>query len=224
MARSAIVSATLQAALLGATSNILAQLMACHGRQTTLQVNWIPVFQFLFFSIISTPPNFIWQQYLESAFPARAPAPSPKTSPSTTEPNPKSRPETHPRPLNVRNTLVKFALDQTLGAAVNTFLFSMYIHSIHMAMPDAPRITGFTKATAYWISPGVIDFSAVDVGVVLGAARAEFWTIVLAGIKLWPAVSLVNYTLVRTVEGRNLVGCIAGLGWGVYMSTVAARS
>ncbi|KAG5929324.1 hypothetical protein E4U53_002465 [Claviceps sorghi] len=100
----------------------------------------------------------------------------------------------------------------------------MYIHSIHMAMPDAPRVTSFTKATGYWISPGVIDFSAVDMGVVLRAARAEFWTIVRAGIKLWPAVSLANYTLVKTVEGRSLVGCIAGLGWGVYMSMVAARS
>lgn len=91
-----------------------------------------------------------------------------------------------------------------------------------MAMPNAPRITSFTKATGYWLSPGVIDFSAVDLGAVLDAAFAEFWTIVFAGVKLWPAVSLVNFTLVKTVEGRNLVGCIAGLGWGVYMSMIAA--
>ncbi|GAO15057.1 hypothetical protein UVI_02048800 [Ustilaginoidea virens] len=90
-------------------------------------------------------------------------------------------------------------------------------------MPHAPRITSFTKATGYWLSPGAIDFSAVDMKVVLDAAFAEFWTIVLAGVKLWPAVSLVNYTLVKTVEGRNLVGCVAGLGWGVYMSMIAAR-
>ncbi|KAG5984490.1 hypothetical protein E4U55_004614, partial [Claviceps digitariae] len=129
-----------------------------------------------------------------------------------------------PQRLNLRNTLLKFTLDQTLGAAVNTLLFSLYIHSIHMAMPDAPRLTSFTDATGYWISPGVIDFSAVDMRVVLEAACGEFWTIVLAGVKLWPLVSLVNYTLVRTVEGRNLVGCVAGLGWGVYMSMIAARS
>lgn len=90
-------------------------------------------------------------------------------------------------------------------------------------MPDAPRITSFTKATGYWISPGVIDFAAVDMGVVWEAALGEFWDIVLAGMKLWPAVSLVNFTLVKTVEGRNLVGCVAGLGWGIYMSMIAAR-
>jgi hypothetical protein len=127
------------------------------------------------------------------------------------------------QPLNVRNTLMKFALDQTIGATFNTLLFSTYIHSIHLAMPHAPRITNFSKATGYWISPGVIDFSAVDMAVVWEAALAEFWPIVIAGMKLWPAVSLLNFTMVKTVEGRNLVGCVAGLGWGVYMSMVAAK-
>ncbi|OAQ67035.1 hypothetical protein VFPPC_16105 [Pochonia chlamydosporia 170] len=200
MARHPIFSATLQAALLGATSNILAQLIDAYKTNKPFEVNWIPVFQFLMFSIISTPPNFLWQDFLESSFPAR------------------SKGE-----LSLRNTLWKFALDQTIGAVFNTLLFSVYIHSIQLAMPDAPRITSFTKATGYWISPGVIDFAAVDMGVVWEAALGEFWDIVLAGMKLWPAVSLVNFTLVKTVEGRNLVGCVAGLGWGIYMSMIAAR-
>ncbi|KAG6066759.1 hypothetical protein E4U32_005406 [Claviceps aff. humidiphila group G2b] len=228
MAPNPIFSATLQAALLGAISNILAQLIQSYRNQTTLEVDWIPVFQFLIFSIISTPPNFIWQDYLESTFPARNP-PSPPPPAATHPQKPSQKPalkktsEQQQQPLNVRNTLTKFFLDQTLGATLNTLLFSLYIHSIHMAMPHAPRLTSFTKAASYWISPGVIDFSAVDTRLVLQAALAEFWTIVSAGIKLWPAVSLLNYTLVRTVEGRSLVGCVAGLGWGVYMSMMAAQ-
>ncbi|QUC18102.1 uncharacterized protein UV8b_02343 [Ustilaginoidea virens] len=216
MARSPIFSATLQAALLGATSNILAQLIEAYRKQAALRVDWIPVFQFLLFSIISTPPNFIWQDFLESTFPARRRRHAAKSPPEAGG-------DAERAPLDKRNTLVKFALDQTVGAVFNTLLFSIYIHSIHLAMPHAPRITSFTKATGYWLSPGAIDFSAVDMKVVLDAAFAEFWTIVLAGVKLWPAVSLVNYTLVKTVEGRNLVGCVAGLGWGVYMSMIAAR-
>ncbi|EXV02089.1 Mpv17/PMP22 family protein [Metarhizium robertsii] len=213
MARNPIFSATLQAALLGATSNILAQLIEAYRKQTAIEVDWIPVFQFLMFSIISTPPNFLWQDFLESSFPARLPpAGQGKAAPAVDE-----------QPLSIRNTLLKFGLDQTVGATFNTLLFSVYIHSIHLAMPDAPRITNFTKATSYWISPGVIDFSAVDMAVVWQAALAEFWTIVVAGMKLWPAVSLVNFTLVKTVEGRNLVGCVAGLGWGIYMSMIAAK-
>ncbi|KAG6136516.1 hypothetical protein E4U12_001170 [Claviceps purpurea] len=234
MAPNPIFSATLQAALLGAISNILAQLIQLYRNQTTLEVDWIPVFQFLIFSIISTPPNFIWQDYLESTFPARnrmppslPPAASSATHPqkptSKTSPEQQQQQQQQQPPLNIRNTLTKFILDQTLGATLNTLLFSLYIHSIHMAMPHAPRLTSFAKAASYWVSPGVIDFSAVDTRLVLQAALAEFWTIVFAGIKLWPAVSLVNYTLVRTVEGRSLVGCVAGLGWGVYMSMMAAQ-
>ncbi|KAG6056223.1 hypothetical protein E4U17_002351 [Claviceps sp. LM77 group G4] len=226
MASNPIFSATLQAALLGAISNILAQLIQSYRNQTALEVDWIPVFQFLIFSIISTPPNFIWQNYLESTFPARnrtPPSPPPAATQSQKPAPKKTSPEQQQQPLNIRNTLTKFILDQTLGATLNTLLFSLYIHSIHMAMPHAPRLTSFTKAASYWVSPGVIDFSVVDTRLVLQAALAEFWTIVLAGIKLWPAVSLLNYTLVRTVEGRSLVGCVAGLGWGVYMSMMAAQ-
>ncbi|KAG5943102.1 hypothetical protein E4U60_006923 [Claviceps pazoutovae] len=230
MAPNPIFSATLQAALLGAISNILAQLIQSYRNQTTLEVDWIPVFQFLIFSIISTPPNFIWQDYLESTFPARIPPaathpqkPSQKTDPKSSPEQQQQQQQQQQQPLNIRNTLTKFILDQTLGATLNTLLFSLYIHSIHMAMPHAPRLTSFTKAASYWVSPEVIDFSAVDTRLVLQAALAEFWTIVFAGIKLWPAVSLVNYTLVRTVEGRSLVGCVAGLGWGVYMSMMAAK-
>ncbi|KJK79767.1 hypothetical protein H634G_05359 [Metarhizium anisopliae BRIP 53293] len=196
-----------------AKRNQRTQFLFFYSYITAIEVDWIPVFQFLMFSIISTPSNFLWQDFLESSFPARLPpAGQGKAAPAVDE-----------QPLSIRNTLLKFGLDQTVGATFNTLLFSVYIHSIHLAMPDAPRITNFTKATSYWISPGVIDFSAVDMAVVWQAALAEFWTIVVAGMKLWPAVSLVNFTLVKTVEGRNLVGCVAGLGWGIYMSMIAAK-
>lgn len=71
---------------------------------------------------------------------------------------------------------------------------------------------------------GVIDYSKVDWAHVLARSRAEFLALVVAGWRLWPLVSLVNFTLVKTVEGRNLVGGLAGVVWGVYMSLVAAGS
>ena len=63
----------------------------------------------------------------------------------------------------------------------------------------------------------------MDWSVVWAASKDEFRPIFVAGWKLWPAVSLVNFTLVKTVEGRNLVGALAGVVWGVYMSLVSAR-
>lgn len=157
------------------------------------------------------------QGFLESTFPARLPPPHPKKT------DDKKKQDPDQQPLNVRNTIIKFVLDQTIGAAVNTLLFSTYIHSMHIAMAGAPKITNFNKATSYWISPGAIDLVAVDGRVVLDKAFDEFWSIIFAGMKLWPAVSLVNFTMVKTVEGRNLLGACAGLIWGIYMSMVAAR-
>jgi hypothetical protein len=87
---------------------------------------------------------------------------------------------------------MKFSLDQTIGAAVNTILFSL-------------AIAGFKGA----------DFAGA-----VQAAREEFWPIMTAGWKLWPLVSAVNYTLVKSVEGRSLLGSLAGMGWGVYLSLV----
>ncbi|POR33272.1 Mpv17/PMP22 family protein [Tolypocladium paradoxum] len=214
MASRPILAATLQAALLAAMSNVLAQLITASRNKTELLVDWIPVFQFLLFSIVNTPPNFLWQDFLESTFPAHPPAPHPKKFDDKPLPQ---------QPLSLRNTLAKFLLDQTLGAAANTLLFSVSLRALQDAMAPAPRITGFHRAWAYWSGPRAIDFARVDFAAVWDAARAEFWPLVGAGARFWPVVSIVNFTLVKTVEGRNLVGAVAGVAWGVYMSMVAAQ-
>ena len=55
-------------------------------------------------------------------------------------------------------------------------------------------------------------------------ARQDFWPLMSAGWKLWPAVSAINYVFVKSVEGRTLVGSLAGMGWGVYLSLVSSES
>jgi hypothetical protein len=85
-------------------------------------------------------------------------------------------------------------------------------------MLHAPRITNLPAATKFWSSGGAVDFTVVEFGVVWAEAKAEFWPLVFAAAKLWPAVSLVNFTLIKSVQGRNLVGALAGVAWGVYIS------
>lgn len=43
----------------------------------------------------------------------------------------------------------------------------------------------------------------------------------LTGYKLWPAVSLICFTVVP-VERRTLVGSLVGFGWGVYLALLAS--
>jgi hypothetical protein len=54
--------------------------------------------------------------------------------------------------------------------------------------------------------------------------RQDFWPLMSAGWKLWPLVSAVNFTVVKSVETRNLVGSLAGMAWNVYLSLCAGDS
>ena len=97
-------------------------------------------------------------------------------------------------------------LDQTAGAAFNTALFSSYMH-------------GVRAATA----AGGGGVARVDWAGVWARTRAEFWPIVRAGWSFWPFVSVVNFVFLTSVEARNLLGSLAGLGWGVYVSMLTAK-
>jgi len=208
-----IVEATLQAALMNVVSNVLAQYIQSSKKGVELEIDWIPVFQFILFAMLTAPLNYLWQDFLESTFPAHPPPPHPKKS---DDPPP-------PPKLSLRNTAIKLALDQTLGATVNTLLFSTINRSLQAAMTDAPRETNIFKAMAYWNNPGAIDFASVDFAEVWRVSTEEFWPILRAGWSVWPAVATINYTLVPTVQGRNLLGGLCGIAWGTYMSMIAAE-
>jgi hypothetical protein len=85
-------------------------------------------------------------------------------------------------------------LDQTVGATLNVLAFSLVF-------------AGFKGANFE---------QAVQI------AKQDFWSLIFAGLKLWPWVSFVNFTLLKSVQSRQLVGGLASLGWGVYLSLIAA--
>ena len=71
-------TATLQAALLNITSSIIAQLLLAYrgssfGTSSSvlnpLGLDFIAILQYLASTLLLTPPNFKWQEYLEAAFP-----------------------------------------------------------------------------------------------------------------------------------------------------------
>ncbi|KAK5991016.1 hypothetical protein PT974_09292 [Cladobotryum mycophilum] len=220
MAPSPIVAATLQTAFLGVVSCVLAQAITAYKSETPLAIDWVPVFQYLVFIIVSTPPNFKWQEFLESSFPAHPEPPKPKKA-DEKKPSKDSKPAPQ-APLSKSNTLIKIVLDQTLAATVNTLLYSTFIRSLRYAMPHAPRITNIIEAAKYWSGPGAIDFVLVDFPLVWEESLEEFPVIFFAGLKLWPLIAVINFTLVKSVQGRNLVGGLAGVAWGVYICLMTA--
>lgn len=93
--------------------------------------------------------------------------------------------------LNKRNTALKFALDQTLGAAVNTILF----------------LGGMALLRGQPVEEAVRE------------CREGFWPLIFAGQKLWPFVSVAMFVVVPA-EMRTVVGSIVGVFWSVYLTLV----
>lgn len=103
---SPIISATIQSTIISLCSSVFATL---YSNSTP------PIIPLLVYTALSTPPNFLWQQYLENIFPGYT---VDKRDSEDGEKNIRVK-----KKLNLRNTLAKFGLDQTIGALVNVVLF-----------------------------------------------------------------------------------------------------
>jgi protein Mpv17 len=74
---------------------------------------------FVSFTVLNTPLNCYWQAWLEDTFPTSKPDPIGTRISTQSEKNKSSG----KRKIDIKNTVIKFALDQTLGATFNTVLF-----------------------------------------------------------------------------------------------------
>ncbi|KAJ4297813.1 hypothetical protein N0V90_005709 [Kalmusia sp. IMI 367209] len=189
---SAMVSQTVQGAVLSITSNVLAQFITSYKEETPFSLSFLPIFKFAVFSIISNPPNIVWQTFLEDVFPSNVPA-----SPSETQL--KDKPKPVQTRTSKRNTLAKFILDQTIGAVLNTLMFLVYM--------SYANNTG-AETTASW------DTVKADVS-------DKFWPMIIDGYKFWPVVSLASFLWVP-VDKRVVFGCSVGVLWGIYLSLSVA--
>lgn len=175
---------------------------------------------FVAFSIISCPPNYLWQAWLEATFPGYTESLTPaekeklvdetvvgqstateKTGLQTRDVNKAAvtsksapNPQKAKQQLSISNTAIKFILDQSVGAAVNTIMFIMGI-----AMLRGQSLESGWEQT-----------------------KTGFWPLVFAGQKLWPLVSIISLTLVP-VEQRMVFGSIIGVGWGIFLSLMAGE-
>ncbi|KAL8786575.1 MAG: hypothetical protein Q9213_002712 [Squamulea squamosa] len=180
----AIIKATLQSAFLALCSALVA---------TFLTTKNPPIVALVIFSILATPPNYLWQQYLERKLPGY------RVEKHESNGDIKARDligggVTVKKQLNVRNTLLKVVIDQTLGSVVNV--------ALHLGLVRA--------------------LQGVPLAECLQVVRNQTWPLMIAGYKLWPLVSLISFTLVP-VDKRTVVGSLVGLGWGVFLALRSAR-
>jgi hypothetical protein len=94
--------------------------------QGIFKLDTIDVFRFATFSLITTPPNFAWQAFLERQFPSMITANAKPTSRKATSVRSGGTSEEFFR-LSINNTVIKFFLDQTLGCWINTLVFLLLL-------------------------------------------------------------------------------------------------
>ncbi|KAK3167644.1 hypothetical protein OEA41_010771 [Lepraria neglecta] len=150
---SPILVATLQSTFLALCSLLIARFLTKADPPPNIPA-------LLIFTLLSTPPNFLWQQWMESKFPGY------KVQKVEVDDGGNGV-EVEER-LNVRNTLVKFGLDQTVGAVVNV---GAYI--------GGTRLLRGVPAGACW-----------------DAVKEQMWPIMKAGYKLWPTVNLIQHVFI----------------------------
>ncbi|KAI4196616.1 MAG: hypothetical protein LQ350_006439 [Teloschistes chrysophthalmus] len=152
-----------------------------------------PIVALVIFSIFSTPLNFSWQQYLERKLPGYR-VEKHEANDQVKGGTSGGGGVTVKMRLNVVNTLIKVVIDQTLLAMVNV--------ALHLG--------------------GVRALQGMSLQECLQAVKEQTWPLMIAGYKIWPLVSILNFTVIP-VEKRTLVGSIVGLGWGVFLALRAAR-
>lgn len=202
MPSSPILKATLSAAALSSISNVLAQLLEAYRDSKPFVFDGAPFFRFVVLALVTSPPNYLWQQLLERSFPAyerkRAPARDAENQLKDKEEVGLGReagaPELKPR-LNIRNTLTKWFIDCiTVGAVMNT--------------------------VAFFVLMGVLKQQTVaQIG---HNVRTQTIPLIVTGYKIWPFASIISFSCVP-VERRIVFLSFVGLIWGIYMSLVAAR-
>jgi protein Mpv17 len=169
------------------------------------------------FSIVSTPPNCLWQQFLEETFPGTKQVAVSKEKDEGKAPKKQS--------LNVGNTLIKFVLDQSLGAAFNTYIFIVFMKGVNGG--DLSQILDACKQVCPKFSHFVESISCEAAifqweGQMSLTKVQDAFPLWIAGLKVWPLVSLLNFTIMP-VESRVLFASAVGVLWGIYLSLLAAK-
>ncbi|THX52808.1 hypothetical protein D6D06_06498 [Aureobasidium pullulans] len=202
---SSIVSSTLQATAIAAASNVIAQLLEQRSKQQVpTTISAADFLRFVIFTLLTAPPNYLWQHALERVFPGRKPIDSTKTVLPRYEirehdellgEDVLQQEEEFETKLDWKNTMIKWFVDcMTLGALLNTAAFLI--------------LMGIMKGR----SPG-------EIGTVL---RTDTFPIIYASYKIWPLASIVNFALIP-VEKRIVFLSAIGLVWGVFLSLTAAK-
>ncbi|KAL9109207.1 MAG: hypothetical protein Q9227_006132 [Pyrenula ochraceoflavens] len=174
-----LVEQTFQAALLSATSNLIAQGVAAYQNRHSFSLDVFEFFKYVFYGILNTPPNALWQQYLENKFPS--------------EPEGKQKSRRDTVSSSTTNLVAKFALDQTVGAIFNILLFVVATNAMNgvglgsiLKAIKQDSLEIYTSGLVIWPLVSLISFVAIPVQrrVLFGSIAGVLWGVYLSLVSL----------------------------------------
>ena len=115
---------TVEGAVLSAISNTLAQMFKFY-KEGSAGIDPLAFLHFIILAIITTPPNYKWQLWLEKTFPSN---PKRAESKMAGKKEDDTLAKDEKTALSITNTVAKFCLDQTIGASLNTLWFIVMIN------------------------------------------------------------------------------------------------
>lgn len=131
---SQLLTVTMQAAVLSALSNILAQGLTAYRSNAYSSFDYVGFTQMVILAILQTPPNYKWQMALEENFPSSGKKPVDAAAIKKKDDDAKvEEKKGEKEELSIANTVVKFMLDQTVGASLNTIFFIVMINLLRGA-------------------------------------------------------------------------------------------
>lgn len=192
---SAILKATVQSAFITFCSCLIARFLTPDDPPHYVSL--------LLYSAMATPPNYLWQQLLEQYFPG--------FKLKKVEVDDGGKGVEVEKVLNVKNTISKVVLDQTVAAVPNV-----------MGYIGITRLLRGVPIELAWEAVKQVRHHIYSGDIVLMFEIQQTIPVMISGYKLWPAVNVIQHVFVP-VEKRTLVGSLVGLGWGTFLALKAAR-
>lgn len=192
-------------------------------KQKVYTINPTEFAHFVLFSLLVTPPNFLWQSWLEAQFPGY-------TDKLTHTQKEKLVDDAVTGSSNTTSAEKGGDLKKRFTASDGT----INEQSASSSPVDVKKKLNIKNTAAKFALDQTFGAAANTILFIAGIAllrghswesvqqqtAKEFWPMIFAGQKLWPLVSVLSFTVVP-FEQRTLFGSTVGLFWGIYLSIMS---
>ena len=225
---SPLITVVLQSAVIACFSNTVAQSIHANQNEESLTetFSWITLLRFLALDLITAPPNYKWQEWLERAFPARPPAAVQKARRSyeavpleERDPEEGAKEDDDGDEFSDGAEDVESRAPQSQGSGGNREKLN-WRNTFAKWFIDCITVGAIGNTLAFLIIMGILKGqSPSKIG---HNIRYETLTIIWNGYKIWPIANFIAHTLVPW-EKKIVWFAFVGLCWNVYLSLVAIR-